>query len=215
MPFYLILDRIQIHNKFEWFSPAEVKIYSFANDGRLSLPELDTLKDAKEFADKQQIIREMGKTILAKWEGIKIENVETDHIFNFGDTGKIVASSDTLPETLDWTMLIVEDDEDIRDFGEMIDKILPDDKIDSLSSNLLKIFNKATNPQVTAAIAISKMLIRGVTAVLRENENDQMGLIEQSFVRRLHYPQGKKTGKGVPDLTGNTWYDYTIFGYEK
>ena len=215
MPFYLVLEQAQIHNKQEfWFFPAEVRFYSFVTNKALSLPDLDILISAQDPAKLRNQVRELAKDVLNQWEGIKVEGVDADHIFKFGDTGKVVYRSDDVPDRVDWILLAIEDDQETRDFGAMIDEILPDDKADSLAGNLLKIASKSASPQVTAAIAISKALLRGITHVLQSNENDQLGLVEQSFIRELHYPKGHRYGIAVQDLTGNMWYDYTIFAKE-
>ncbi len=214
MSFFLILDKAQIHKKHELLHAAEVKFYSFTADGLLSLPELDAVLSASDPQTKRAEIREASKQILNSWESIEVHHVKADHIFNFGDTGRVLYRSPTIPETLDWIMLVIEVDKDIRSLGEKIDQILPDSQVDSLGSSILKLASKASTPQTAAAIAITKALIRGVTLFMKNNENDQLGLIEQTFIRQLHYPTGKRSADGVQDLTGNMWYDYTIFGFD-
>jgi hypothetical protein len=112
-------------------------------------------------------------------------------------------------------MLAIGNDDDVRKLGANIDQVLPDSQADSLAANIMALASVAASPQAAAAIAVAKVLIRGVTFFLKNNENDQLGLIEQSFVRQLHYPDGKRTKAGVQDLTGNMWYDYTIFGTDE
>ncbi len=214
MSFFLILDRVQIHKKHELLNAAEVKFYSFIADGLLSVPELDAVLSASDPQSRRAEIREATKQILNRWESIEIHNVKAGHIFDFGDTGRILYRAPAIPETLDWIMLVIEIDKDVRHLGEKIDQILPDSQVDSLGASILKLASKAPSPQTAAAIAITKALIRGVTVFMRNNENDQLGLIEQSFIRQLHYPKGKRSADGVQDLTGNMWYDYTIFGID-
>jgi hypothetical protein len=210
--FTLILDRARIHKKFEWLNTAEVKFYSFVADGLLSLPELDQVLTAADPQAKRATVREMAKRVLNQWESIEVRHVEANHVFKFGDTGRILYRSRVIPQTLDWVMLVIEVDKDVRNLGNQIDQILPDSQADSLAANLMTLASAAASPQTAAAIAVAKVLIRGVTFFLKNNENDQLGLVEQSFVRQLHYPDGKRTKAGVQDLTGNMWYDYTIFG---
>jgi hypothetical protein len=212
--FTLILDRARIHKKFEWLNPAEVQFYSFVADERLSLPELNQFTTAASPEEKRATIREAARSILNRWEGVEVRNVEAGHIFRFGDTGRILYRSQTIPQTLDWIMLVIENDDDVRKLGANIDQVLPDSQADSLAANIMTLASSAASPQTAAAIAVAKVLIRGVTFFLKNNENDQLGLVEQSFVRQLHYPDGKRTKAGVEDLTGNMWYDYTIFGTE-
>jgi hypothetical protein len=210
--FTLILDRARIHKKFEWLNTAEVKFYSFVTDGRLSLPDLDQVLTAADPQAKRVAVREMAKHVLDQWEGVEVRNVEAEHVFKFGDTGRILYRAQAIPQTLDWVMLVIEVDQDVRNLGDKIDQILPDKQADSLAANIMTLASVAASPQTAAAIAVAKVLIRSVTVFLKNNENDQLGLVEQSFVRQLHYPDGKRTKAGVQDLTGNMWYDYTIFG---
>jgi len=212
MSFYLILDRAKIHKKHEFLNAAEVKFYSFVHDGQLSIPELDELSSISDPQEKRSSVREMAKLVLNKWEGVEVQNVMAGHIFQFGDTGRILYRAKDIPDALDWIMLVIENDKDVRTLGEQIDQVLPNSQIDSLSLNLMTILSVAATPQTAAAIAISKALIRGITFFMKNNENDQLGMVEQSFIRELHYPEGKRTAAGVQDLTGNMWYDYTIFG---
>jgi hypothetical protein len=214
MGFFLILDKAQIHKRHEFLNTAEVKFYSFVNDGLLSLPGLDRVLKASDPQAERATIREMAKHVLNQWESVEVQNVQAGHIFRFGDTGRILYRSQGIPETIDWIMLAIEVDQDVRSLGEKIDQILPDDQVDSLAGNIMKLASIAASPQTAAAIALGKALIRGVTFFLKNDENDQLGLIEQSFIRQLHYPDGKRTGAGVQDLTGNMWYDYTVFGVE-
>lgn len=214
MNFFLILDRAQIHKKHEFLNKAEVKFYSFVADGQFSMPELDQLLSTQNPEELRPMIKTAAQSIIGKWEGVEIQNVKAGHIFEFGDTGRILFRSQEIPDSIDWIMFVVEIDDDIRNLGSRIDEILPDEDIDSLANNIITIASSAATPQATAAIAISKMLVRGITSFMKSNKNDQLGVIEQSFIRGLHYPNGKRTAAGVSDLTGNMWYDYTIFGIQ-
>jgi hypothetical protein len=214
MAFYLIFDKAQIHKKHEFLNPAEVKFYSFVSDGLMSLAGLDGIVSANDTQSKRETIRELSKNVLSQWESLQVENVKAGHIFTFGRTGRILYQSQVIPPFLDWIMLVIESDGDVRELGSKIDQILPDAQVDFLAGNIMVLASTAATPHSAAAIALSKALIRGVTSFLKGNEDDQLGLIEQSFVRELHYPTGKRTDAGVSDLTGNMWYDYTIFGTE-
>lgn len=215
MSFYLILDKVQINKKHEIFNTAEVNFWSFVNDGMLSLPGLDILLSTQDPATQRSKIQEMAKFVLNKWISVQVQNVKTGHFFSFGGTGKILFQSDKIPEFLDWIFFAIEDDTDVREFGGDIDNLLNDDQIDSMASNIIKIASLSVNPEAAAVIAISKMLVRSITSCIKKNKNDQIGLVEQSFIRELHYQNGKRTSVGNSDLTNNMIYDYTIFGVEK
>ena len=211
MSFYLILDRAKIHRKFDVLG-AEIRFYSFVNAGQLSLPGLDALMGTEDVTELRDRVRRMGREVLARWESIRVDHVRAGHTFLFGDTGRVLYRSDAIPTSLDWIMLVIEDDRDVRNLGSRIDELLPDDTVDQLAGHMRTFKGATQTPAAMAGVALSKALIRGVTHVLKGNGNDQIGVVEQSFVRELHYPDGKRMAKEVQDLSGNMWYDYTIFG---
>ncbi len=216
MSFYLILEKAKIHKVREvLWNPAEIKFYSFVADSLISLPGLDQLLSASNPGDQRSTIREMARFILDQWTSVEITNIRDGHIFKFGDTGKILYRSDSIPDSLDWLMLTIEIDEDVRSFGEDMGRILPDEQINSFAQNIINLATTSVAPQITAAFELTKILIKSVTYFLKKNENDQLGLIEQSFVREIHYPEGKRIVAGEEDQTGNMWYDYQIFGVEE
>lgn len=212
MSFYLIFDRAQIHKRYRWFNPAQVKFYSFVADGFLSLPELDQLLAATSPNEKRAAVRSMAANVLNQWEGVQVTDRESDHIFRFGDTGRILYRNPKIPESIDWIMLVIDNEQDVRDLGARIEQLLPDAQVDSLAGAIITLAGVSGSPQAAAAIVVSKMLVKVITVALKGDANDQLGVIEQSFIRDLHYPDGKRTGAGVEDLGGNMWYDYTVFG---
>ncbi len=214
MSFYLLLYRARIYKKFETLNAAEAKFYSFVADGMLSLPELEELLAAADPADKRELVRRMGEQVLGRWESVQVDHVEAGHTFRFGDTGKILYRAPTIPQSLDWVMLVIESDQDVRELGDRIGQVLPDARANSLVRDLKALASTAASPQAAAAVAVAKAVIAGVTTILKGNKNDQLGLIEQSFVRELHYPDGVRVSGDVQDLTGNMWYAYTLFGVE-
>jgi hypothetical protein len=146
---------------------------------------------------------------------IEARHIGPGHVFDF-DTGKCLLQLDRIPDFLEWQMLVLESDQDIRDLAGMIKELLPDEKVDTLAASLLGLAGAVSAPGAAtkAAITLTKFLFNGVTRVLMNNENDQIGLVSQSFVRPLHFPKGTRTSALVDDLTRNMWYDYTIFGTE-
>lgn len=62
-----------------------------------------------------------------------------------------------------------------------------------------------TATPAATGIVIRNMLGRGFTFALGENEDDPTGVLEESFIRALHYPQGTPhaTTAGVTDLPRN------------
>lgn len=222
MSFYLILDQAKIQKKYEFLSRAEVKFYSFVADDQLSLPGLDQLLSTANpdevranIEEMRPRVRAMAKTIVSKWESVQINNVRANHVFGFGDTGKVLFRANRIPDFIDWIMLVIEIDEDVRELGAKLDDFITDDEIDDLSRNVLKLAGAVATPQYMAAVAIGKFVMKKTAAFMKENKNDQLGLVEQSFTREMHYPLGKRQVDGTQDLTGNMWYDYTIFGLDE
>ncbi len=43
----------------------------------------------------------------------------------------------------------------------------------------------------------------------------ELGAVTVSFIRPEHYPQGIRESHDVHDMTGNMFFDYTIFGYRR
>lgn len=209
--FWLILDKAQIHKNRD-FLGAEVKFYSFASDNNFSLPQLDQLTQTHDVSERRAIVRSAAQAVLGAWEGVQVDHIRSNHVFEFGDTGRVLYSANEIPNEFHWIMFVIDVDSDVRDLGARIDELLPDEKVDSIASNLLKIAGATATPQISAALSLSKTLIRGITSYFKHDDNDQLGVIEQSFIRPLHYPTGKRSSVGNSDLSGNMYYDYTIFG---
>jgi hypothetical protein len=211
----LRLEEAKIHKKYEWLNTAEVKFYSFAADQNLTLPELDRVMAAADPGNVREHIRAAAVEILQRWEGVTVCNVRKNHRFSFGDTGKVVYDAPSMPHRLDWLLLAVEIDRDIRSLASHIDAILPNDQVDTIAARL-SAFIRA-NPgaaHIDAARALGKLLVRSVTYFMKKNENDQVGLVEQSFVREIDFPTGRRCADDVQDLTGNMWYTYTLLADE-
>lgn len=209
--FVLILKKALIYSSREWFG-AEVRFHSFVNDGSLSLPELDDLQATHDQKQKRALVRNAAQNVMGHWDSVTIQHIGDRHTFKFGDTGRILLRADHIPETLDWVMLAIESDRDIRDLAGDVDHILSDQDADAIATGLMTILSVAASPTTAAATFLAKKLLRSVTYFMGKNEDDQLGVIEQSFIRPLHYPDGKRDGIAVSDLSGNLWYDYQIFG---
>ncbi len=208
----LRLEKARIHKKYDPLNKAEVKFYTFAADQNLSLPELEILLGTKDPAEVRENIKAAAKAILNRWERVTVRNVPKNHIFTFGDTGRIVYDAPAIPDRLDWLMLVLEVDRDIRNLGERVDEILPKIEADSLAEKMTGFVTKnASAPHLDIAVALGKLLLQSITFFMKKNKNDQTGIVEQSFFRDLDFPGGTRHGKEVQNLTGNMWYTYTLF----
>lgn len=210
--FALGIQKATIYSNREWFNTAEVRFHSFASNDQLSLPGAQAIMSATTPADRKKIVHGLAVDVLGLWETINIENIPDRHTFEFGDTGRILYRSQEIPPSLDWFMLVIEDDSDIRSLGNKLDQFLTDTRVDSAADAIVTLAGATGNPAAAAGVVLGKLLLRGITFLLKGNEDDQLGVIEQSFIRELHYPKGTRHGVGVQDLSGNMWYDYFIYG---
>jgi hypothetical protein len=213
--FALGIEKATIYSNREVFSPAEVRFHSFVADQQLSLPEAERLVSATDVEERREIVRNMVPAVAAKWETIPIGGIPDRHTFVFGDTGRIVYRAAEIPLAIDWLMFVIEDDSDIRQFGSQIDEFFTDDRLDNVASSIIALSGAAMTPPVAAGIALGKMMVRGFTFFAKGNQDDQLGVIEQSFIRPLHFPQGTRHGVGIQDLSSNMWYDYFIYGTDE
>lgn len=212
--FALGLEKATIYANREW-GKAEVKFWSFVADQQFSLPQADDILSASKKEEKRTIVRELIPSFLTRWEGITIGHIPDRHTFVFGDTGRILYRAKKIPLTLDWIMFVIEDDTDIRTLGEQLGTFFTDEKVDTIAAAITTLAGLTATPAVAAGIVLAKELIRGVSFVLKKNENDQLGVVEESFIRPRDYPTGTRHGVGVADLSGNMWYDYFIYGIEE
>ncbi|MEO1043237.1 MAG: hypothetical protein AAFX52_13205 [Pseudomonadota bacterium] len=194
---------------------AEVKFFSFAADDQLSLPSIDLLLGQRNVADIRDHLRpaiaEMVNSPMT-WESGVIKGVRRGHHFQMGDTGKVVFKhqSDKPPNEIDWVMTAVELDQDVRSLGEHVDDMLDDQTVDAMSSAVMKIAGVAGGPKATAAVSLAELFVGVVTNFMKKNKNDQVGYVDQSFVRALDFADGYRKVEMNPDYSGNMWYTYSI-----
>ncbi len=212
--FALGLEKVSLYSNSEVIGSAEVRFHSFVADSQLSLPGAEAIQTANTREERVQVVADLIPAVVGKWETIPIQNIPDRHTFSFGDTGRIIYRATEIPQSLDWMMLVIEDDRDIRNFGTDLDSFFTDDRMDSAASAIVTLAGVTASPASAAAIVLGKMVVKAVTFITTGNEDDQLGVVEQSFIRPLHYPQGTRHGVGVGDLSGNMWYDYFIYGTE-
>ncbi len=210
--FALSLEKVTIYNNREWLSSAEVRFHSFVADRQLSLPQAQGLMNSDTVEERREIVKSLAVSVLGLWETINIENIPDRHTFTFGDTGRIVFRSTEIPISLDWFLLAVESDKDIRELGTRMDEFLTNERIDKVANSIATVASATITPAAAAGIVLGKELLSAITFLLKGNKDDQLGVIEQSFIRPLHYPNGTRHGVGVQDLSGNMWYNYSIYG---
>lgn len=214
--FTLGLEKVKIYNNREWLTSAEFKFYSFVSDERLEIDGIDDFLNHKDNESKRkEILDSVIKKNIDTWKTIEISDVPDRHTFLFGDTGKILYKTDYIPDFLDWFLVAVESDQDIRNLGSTISNNIIDNKFSEISSKIFELVGSAATPQINAGIYIANEVCKTFSSILKNNKDDLAGLIDQSFIRIKHYPQGSRHKEQVQDVTGNMWYDYFIYGLDE
>lgn len=209
------LNRVKVVNNREW-GAAEVQILSFLTAGNDSLPALAGFADTNSEEEKRKIILQAAKDLASFREFVEVQNVRDDSYLTFGsaDAGVSVFTTDKIPIDLNWSLVLIERDKDIRQVGNAIDAILGTPEFDSFTADLITLVAGAANPELTLAFKIGKYIATEVGKGLANNKDDQIGLFAESLNRFQHYLHGERKCNGVPGVNGNIFVDYTIFGTE-
>jgi hypothetical protein len=108
-------------------------------------------------------------------------------------------------------LLVIESDEDIRNFAIDADKILDSDAFKGLFA-AVETALVVTNPVLSGVIAVGGVVVNLLRQKLRANKDDLVGYWVASLNRAEHYPHGLRDKQDVYDTTGNILVDYTLFG---
>ena len=209
--FVFRLNELKILNNREW-GAGEVKLLSFVTGGDVNLPVLDDLQRTTEPERKKELIKAATQSVLSSKVLMQLDNVRDGHLMTFGDTGYALYTSSKIPISFNWTLMLFEIDEDINNLGKDIDGVINRPEFDSFVNNVLILASAATNPVAAAGVAIAKYTVGVVAKSMIKNKDDQIGLAYLSFNKFEHYPHGERKRDDVPDLSGNVFIDYSIFG---
>lgn len=195
---------------------AEIRILSFVTTEFTELPNLSDLNKTTDPAAQKRIIEQAVASVVGSRQLTTVENVGTNHKLTFGDTGYVVYQSEKIPDHLDWLLLVLEDDTDVRDDAKMVQAIVGHPEFGDLSNNLIGAISKGAlaNPAFAVASEIGKFAVNLLTEKGKKNKDDQVGLMYLSLNRPEHYPFGERKKDDVPDLTGNILVDYSLFGVD-
>lgn len=210
------INQFKIHKNRE-IGKAEVVITSFVTtDDASNLPNLSELRDASDPAARRALVALAANQVIPSRELTRVENVKDGHKFTFGDTGFSLHSSVKIPDEVHWALLVWEDDSDVRDVGAFIESVLGDDDFDELSGKLLETLVRTAGAASPAKLYfdVAKFVTGKVAKALKENKDDQVGVLYQSWNRPEHYPHGIRNKEDVSDLSGNMKIDYSMFGME-
>lgn len=209
--FVFRLNELKILNNREW-GAGEVKLLSFVTGEDVNLPVLDDLQRTTEPERKKELIKAATQSVLSSKVLMQLDNVRDGHLMTFGDTGYALYTSSKIPISFNWSLMLFEIDEDINNLGKDISGVINMPEFDSFVTNVLKLASAATNPAAAAGVAIAKYALGVVVESMIKNKDDQIGLAYLSFNKFEHYPHGERKRDDVPDLSGNVFIDYSIFG---
>lgn len=210
MSFTFAIKKIVVRNNMEW-GKAELKVLSFVTGAGINMPILDELFTDLDEDKKAEVIKSSARSILASKELMTLQNVKDNQEIVFGDTGYALYHAPEAPEAFDWSMLLIEQDDDVRELGRLVDELVLNDEFDGFVKGVVTVAGAAMNPAAVAGLEIAKFIVKRVTIEMQRNKDDQVGLIYQSFVKTRHYPEGEREAQGVSDLSGNLVIDYSIY----
>ncbi len=217
--FYFRLNRILIHSNFRQTllkkrDKADVEVYCFVTSGNNPLPALKGLTAATEEDKRNSMIKKAVQQALEARVLTPIENVKDDHMLTFGDTGFVIYEDDKIPNDFHFQMVIVGNRSKQRDTAKMLIDMEKDSELNSLVKSAGNLIG-AVNPAVAIGSEIGKYLTKFILRQYANKDDDQLGLVYQSWNRMEHYPHGERKRDGNKDLTGNLEYDYSLFGFER
>ena len=212
--FYLRLNKVHIINNRELIGKAEVQLMSFINKGEDDFPSLKHLLKTNDEQEKKEILKDAVSQVLSSRIMTPIHKIRDNQALTFGDTGYIVYKDSKIPEDFNWTLIGIEIDEKTRDTAKFIEEsVLTDSNMNIINSKVTKALRK-TNPVPSVISEITESVSGIITDIFKNDRDDQIGVFIASYVRREHYPHGIRDKKGISDLSGNMFIDYSIFGYE-
>jgi hypothetical protein len=219
--FYFRINRLKIFdnrtNAFLFFKRdlAQVKIISFVTTSNSDLPNIDTWIATNDPDRKKALLAEAVQSVAASRIITKIDNVKDKSILTFGDTGYVLYQSTAIPADFNWCFIAMEGDDNVRRVGETLNGIVTRPEFDTFASNLATLLIGAANPTFAAGAAVAQFVTSMVAGILKENGDDQIGILYMSLNRREHYFHGERKKDDVPDLTANMLIDYSIFAFEE
>ncbi|MDR1595049.1 MAG: hypothetical protein LBS43_11290 [Prevotellaceae bacterium] len=124
-----------------------------------------------------------------------------NQVLTFGDAGIVVYTDKYIPDELSMQLLVIESDEDIRNFAIDADKVLDSDAFKGFFAAVETALVVA-NPAVSGVIAVGDVVVNLLRQKLRANKDDLVGYWVASLNRAEHYPHGLRDKQDVYDTTG-------------
>ncbi|MFD1601686.1 hypothetical protein ACFSJW_16705 [Flavobacterium artemisiae] len=211
--FYVRLNRLRIIKNGDLIGKGEIQFMSFINQSTDSFPNLNEFFETNDEARKKEIIKESVSNVIQSRILMTINKVKDKSLITFGDTGYIVFKDEKIPKDFSWQIIGVELDKKTRDNAGLIKAVLTDSNVNVIT-NGIQALAKTTNPISGAVVELSKLVVGLILDIAKNKKDDQVGYYLSSFIEKLDYPNGIRDRQDVPDLTGNMFVDYSIFGYD-
>lgn len=197
---------------------AQIKFLSFVTRSDQAAPDLDEWTRNNDPAAKKSALQALVDETLSTRILTEVDRVQDNIPVSFGDTGLILYEAEEIPEAFTWTFVAVRSARDLREAAGDVNDILREPGFSSFSTSLLgmiKAGSTLANPAYAAGIEIAKFVAQAGARRLMKKGDRQLGAVTVSFIRPEHYPQGIRESRDVHDMTGNMFFDYSIFGYKR
>jgi hypothetical protein len=218
--FYFRLNRILIHSNrrrtlFKKRDHTDMEIYCFVTTGNRPLPALKGLTAEIDEEKKANMLKKAVQQAIDARIFTPVENIKDEHIVTFGDTGFVLYEDDKIPDDFHFQMVLIGSRSKQRDTAKLFQNIEKDSEFAGFLRSTAKLAGVVPNPAVIAGAEIGKFLTKYLLRASAEQDDDQLGLVYQSWNRQEHYAHGERKRDGNKDLTGNIEYDYSLFGFER
>jgi hypothetical protein len=223
--FYFRIDRVRFLDNggiksglFFGHDFAQVKFLSFVTRSDQNVPDLDDWVRTTDPAAKKSALQSLLAGVLSTRALTEVDRVQDNIPVSFGDTGLILYEAEEIPEAFTWTFVAVRSSRDLREAAGDVNDILSEPDFGSFATGLLgliKTGSAVANPAYAAAIEVAKFAAQVGARRLMKKGDRQLGAVTVSFIRPEHYPQGIRESHDVHDMTGNMFFDYSIFGYKR
>jgi len=223
--FYFRIDRVRFLDNggiksglFFGHDFAQVKFLSFVTRSDQSVPDLDDWVRTNDPAAKKSALQTLVADVLSTRALTEVDRVQDNVPVSFGDTGLILYEAEEIPEAFTWTFLAIRSSRAVREAAGDVNDVLSEPDFGSFATSvfsLIKAGSTLANPAYAAAIEVAKFVAQvGARRLMRKGDR-QLGAVTVSFIRPEHYPQGIRESHDVHDMTGNMFFDYSIFGYKR
>ncbi len=218
--FYFRLNRILIHSNrrktlFNRRDKTDVEIYCFVTTGTRPLPALKGLSAESDENKKIAMLKKAVQQAVASRIFTPVENVKDNHVLTFGDTGFVIYEDDKIPDDFHFQLVLIGSRNKQRNTAKLLQEVEKDAEFPGFLKSAAQIAGIAANPVVACGAEIGKFLTKYILRVAAEQDDDQLGLVYQSWNRPEHYPHGERKRDDNLDLSGNIRYDYSLFGFER